>query len=158
MIAGVLVRECADRDVPAVVELWKALMDMHGELDPFFVRKDGAEEAFAKWIRDIISSEDGFVAVAEVGDEVVGYCLARISKCPPVLGIERYGELHDCFVRADMRSEGIGSGLVERICCWYRSKGISRMEVRHSTRNPRAGEFWVKMGFAPYVRTLYRAP
>lgn len=158
MTADVLVRECVEPDVGAVVDLWKDLMDMHAELDPFFARKDGAEEAFAKWIRENMSSEDGCVVVAEVGDEIVGYCQARISKCPPVLGIDRYGELHDCFVTEDMRSKGIGGMLVERICRWNRSKGISRIEVRHSTRNPRAGEFWIKMGFTPYVRTLCREP
>jgi hypothetical protein len=38
---------------------------------------------------------------------------------------------------------------------WFRAQGIRRIEVRHSTFNAIAARFWPKMGFTPYLRTLF---
>ena len=38
---------------------------------------------------------------------------------------------------------------------WLRKKGVRRIEVRHSTFNEIAAGFWSKMGFIPYLQTLF---
>ncbi len=154
----VRIREAAVEDLPAVVALWKELMDYHKVLDPIFTRRAGAEEAFGTWARESIEGDEGCVFVAEAGGEVVGYCQVRISKMPPVLEVERYGQIHECMVREDLRGRGIGPRLVGRARQWCRGKGLGRMEVHYSVQNPAAGEFWTKMGFEPYLRTLFMAP
>jgi len=141
-----------------IVALGMELMDYHKALDPIFSRKADADKAFAEFISENICCDDACVVVAQVGSEIVGYCQVRVSKYPPVLKIEKFGELNNCFVRKDMRSKGIGRKLVGSIREWCSSKDLSRIEVRHSTKNPDAGHFWMKMGFEPYLKTLYTEP
>jgi len=158
MTVDVMVREATEQDIPQIVELWKVLMDMHKELDPYFSRRKGCEEALAKFVTENIHNKDACVVVAEIGNEIAGYCQARITKYPPVLETEQAVLLHDCFVREDVRGVGIGGKLVNSIRQWCRQNGHGRIDVHHSTKNPRSGEFWVKMGFKPYLRTLYLDP
>ena len=155
MITDVLVREATQQDIPAVVELWKQLMDMHKELDPCFALKAGAEGAFAQWVGENIAGEDGHVVVAELDGQIVGYSQARVIVNPPVLELQRYCQLHDCFVAADMRGKGIGRLLTASIRDWAAANDLKRIEVRHSVRNPGAGAFWLKVGFQPYLARLY---
>ena len=155
MTTEILVLKATEQDIPQIVELWNQLMDLHKELDPVFSRRIGGEEVFTEFVKGNIAGEDACVVVAHVGSEIVGYCQAKILKYPPVLETAQVVELHDCFVREDMRGRGIGCKLVDAIRDWCCNKGLSRVEVRHSTRNPGAGEFWIKMGFKPYLKTLF---
>ena len=41
------------------------------------------------------------------------------------------------------------------LCEWFRREGIRRIEVRHSTYNEIGARFWPKMGFTPYLQTLF---
>lgn len=155
MTSDVLVRQATEQDIPCIVELGMELLDYHRELDPFFSRKADAEKSYAEFVKGNIASEDACVVVAQVGAEIVGYCQARVSKYPPVMEVERFAEILDCFVREHLRSQGIGRRLAGCVRDWCRSKELERIEVRHSTKNPGAGNFWKKMGFEPYLKTLF---
>ena len=51
MAKKVTVRKATVKDIPAAVELWKELMDLHKALDPVFTRRRGGHKAFAEYLR-----------------------------------------------------------------------------------------------------------
>ena len=74
---------------------------------------------------------------------------------PPALAEPDYGQVLDFMVTASHRHTGIGGRMFEALQKWFRKEGIRRIEVRHSTFNEGAARFWPRMGFKPYLQTLF---
>jgi ribosomal protein S18 acetylase RimI-like enzyme len=74
---------------------------------------------------------------------------------PPALAESDFGQIFDFGVTATCRRAGIGEQMFQTLCDWFRREGIRRIEVRHSTFNEIASRFWPKMGFQPYLQTLF---
>ena len=149
------IRKAVGTDVPAIVELWKEMIDFHKERDQFFSRSATGHLAFAEFATDSISSDTACVFVAEVGKDVVGYCLAVVEKYPPVLEIQEYGLIRNMAVTRMYRRKGIGERLLKEVQSWCSGKGLRRLETRFATSNKLSAAFWAKMGFAPYLETVF---
>ena len=156
MAKKVTVRKAVAKDIPATVELWKELMDFHKAVDPLFARSRGGHKAFAEYLRkDYIGADRRRAWVAQAGQEIVGLCMAVIEDYPPVLVLKRYGNLEVLTVAKNWRGKGIGEKLLRHALRWLCEKGMSRVEVRHSTMNDLAGTFYTRTGFRPYLKTLF---
>jgi ribosomal protein S18 acetylase RimI-like enzyme len=152
----VVIRTATRRDVPAIVKLWEELMDFHQARDPLFTRARNGSRLFAKFVEENIRNDAACVLVATVDGKIVGYCQGMLEQHPPALAKPQYGQILDFLVTADCRRAGIGEQMFEALCDWFRAEGIRRIEVRHSTANESAARFWPKMGFTPYLQTLFR--
>ena len=152
--AAAQIRRATEQDLAQMVELMKGLMDFHALRDPIFTTRPDADQAWLAFVRKNMASDQAAVFVAERDDRVVGYCMALISKYPPVLAVSTYGELMDLMVHADYRRQGIGESLVSEVRAWYGQRGIHRIEVRVAVTNEISTAFWRKMGFQPYLETL----
>ncbi len=149
------IRKATVEDVSAVVELWKELMDFHKEFDRFFSRSANGHKGFADFITGHISSETSNVFVAEVGKNLVGYCLAFIEKYPLVLEMQEYGLVQDLGVTKKYQRRGIGKRFLKEAQSWFSEKGVHRIEARVAKSNKLSTEFWAKMGFTPYLETVF---
>jgi len=150
-----VIRSATLRDVPAIVRLWEELMDFHHKIDPFYTRARNGADLFRRFTEQNIDDDAACVLVAEIEDRIVGYCQGLLDHHPPALAEPEYGQVLDFMVTASHRHTGIGGRMFEALREWFRRQGIRRIEVRHSTFNEVAGQFWPKMGFKPYLRTLF---
>ena len=155
MAREVIIRKAVTADVPYIVELWKELMDFHKERDSIFSRSATGHERFSEYLITNIHSDRSCVFVAADGKDLVGYCMAKISKYPPVLEQQAYGEIDSIAVTENYRRSRIGKRLLNEIREWYSEKGIHRVEARFSTYNKTTSEFWAEMGFKPYLETVF---
>jgi L-amino acid N-acyltransferase YncA len=155
MAREVIIRKAVAEDVSSIVELWKELMDFHKERDRIFSRSATGHEAFADFVTGHISNETSYVFVAEEGKDLVGYCLAFIEKYPPVLEMKEYGLVQDIAVTMKYQRMGIGKRFLEEARSWFTEKGVHRIEARVAKTNKLSIEFWAKMGFAPYLETVF---
>jgi len=153
--ATVVIRSATLRDIPDIVRLWEELMDFHRELDPFFTRARNGADLFRRFVEQNVGNDAACVLVAVVEDGIVGYCQGMIDHHPPALAEPDYGQVLDFMVTAGRRNTGIGRQMFETLREWFRKEGIRRIEVRHSTLNDLAAQFWPKMGFRPYLQTLF---
>lgn len=151
----VKIREAAENDILAMVELWKEMMDFHKERDQIFTRTATGHEGWTEFITDHMSKEDSCVLVAECDGRIVGHCLAFITEGPPVITTKRYGLFQELAITANHRRCGVGEELVKEMLKWFRDRDIERIEVKVSVHNELSMAFWRKMGFSPYVETLY---
>jgi len=152
----VVIRAATRGDIPAIVGLGEELIDFHQARDPFFTWADNGSGLFAKFIDENIRNDAVRVLVATVDGKIVGYCQGMLDQHPPVLAEPQYGQILDLMVTAEYRGAGIGERMFKTLCDWFRGEGIRRIEVRHSTANEIAARFWPKMGFQPYLLTLFR--
>jgi GNAT superfamily N-acetyltransferase len=155
MTTEVIIRKAAAEDVPSILGLWKELMDFHKELDLIFSRSADGHERFADFVTGHISSETSNVFVADAGKDIVGYCVAIVEKYPPVIEIKEYGLVQDLAVEEKHRRSGIGKRLLEEARSWFSEKGVHRLEARVAKSNRSATDFWAKMGFVPYLETVF---
>ena len=155
MTGKVTIRKAAAEDVPSIVELWKELMDFHKARDHIFSRSATGHEAFADFVTGHISSETSSVFVAEVGKNLVGYCIAFIEKYPPVLKMTEYGLVQDLGVTKKYQRRAIGKRLLREAQNWFSEKGVHRIEARVAKTNKQSMAFWAKMGFTPYLETVF---
>jgi len=155
MSRRVIIRKAVLEDVPSIVGLWKELMDFHRERDLLFSRSATGDEGFVDFITGHILSETSCVFVAAAGTDIVGYCLAFVEKYPPVLEIKEYGLVQDLAVTKIYRRNGIGKRLLKEARNWFYEKGIRRIEARVAKTNKISTEFWAKMGFEPYLETMF---
>ena len=149
------IREAVMEDVPAIIEIWKELMDFHKELDAIFSRSATGHERFAEFLTSNMEKEDSCVLVAADCEHIVGYCQACISNYPPVLIKEKYVEIFDMAVTKKHQRQGIGRMIIDALRRWYSDKDVDRMELKYLTSNKSAEEFWTKMGFKPYLKTAF---
>jgi len=91
MKAQITVREALENDIPAMVELWKEMMDFHKERDQIFTRTDTGHEGWIEFITGHMSKEESCVLVAECASRIVGHCLTFITENPPVITTKHYG-------------------------------------------------------------------
>jgi GNAT superfamily N-acetyltransferase len=155
MAQEVTIRKAVAEDVSSIVELWKELMDFHKERDRIFSRSATGHEAIADFVTGHISGETSCVLVAEVDKNLVGYCLAFIKKYPPVLEMLEYGLVEDLGVTKRYQRRRIGERLLKEVQNWFSEKGVHRIEARVAKCNKSATEFWAKMGFSPYLETVF---
>jgi len=150
-----VIRPATRRDIPGIVRLWEELMDYHRAIDPFYTRARNGADLFRRFAEQNIDDDAACVLVAVEEDGIVGYCQGLLDHHPPALAEPEYGQILDFMVTASQRHTGIGSQMFETLREWFRKQGIRRIEVRHSTFNKAAGQFWPKMGFRPYLQTLF---
>jgi ribosomal protein S18 acetylase RimI-like enzyme len=150
-----VIRPATRRDVPAIVALWEELMDFHRERDPFFTRSRNGSDIFGRFVTENIRNDAACVLVATVDGKIVGYCQGMLDRHPPALAESDFGQILDFGMTADYRRLGIGQQMFQALCEWFHREGIRRIEVRHSTYNEIGARFWPKMGFQPYLQTLF---
>ena len=155
MAKKIKIREAVKNDVTALVELWKEMMDFHKERDKIFTRTATGHERWIEFITGYIASENSCVLVAECDGRIVGHSLALIEEYPPVLTTKRYGLFKETVVAADYRGCGVGERLVKEMLKWFYEQEMKRIEVKVSVHNELSTVFWRKMGFRPYIETLY---
>jgi ribosomal protein S18 acetylase RimI-like enzyme len=151
----VVIRRATKGDLPAIVELWKEFMDFHSRHDPILTRSAEGHERFAEYLGERLDDPEAIVVVAEVGGELVGYCLGAVDHRPAVFDRREYGSVKDLAVTEAYRRQRIGVHLFEAVREWFRERGLDRVELLVATENPAANAFWHRLGFRPYLERLF---
>jgi ribosomal protein S18 acetylase RimI-like enzyme len=156
MMNKVSIRKAVVDDLNAIGNLWQEFMDFHKRCDPHYSRSTDGHDRFKEFISGHMTSDISCVLVAEQGTTVVGYCLATLAKYPPVFENRDYGMVFDLAVTELCRRKGIGERLFHEAEAWFADRGIHRIEVRVAVSNETSTAFWKKMGFNPYVTTVFK--
>lgn len=149
------VRVPTPRELDRVAELWLALLDHHAAAGPRFEPGPEASEHIRSELRAWSRSSDVRIAVA-VGEQLEGFCIARILRRSELFRETSRGEIDSIFVPVTYRGRGIARRLVEDALTWLREEGIRRVELSVDATNPGARTFWERIGFEPAMDVLER--
>ena len=161
-MADVVVRICPlELDAEAFRPLWEAAAEYHELLDGPDPPPLPVWEHERAWLRRALAGGDrGFVAVADDGDELVGY--ARVVLRSGGLGVwppaARVGELATLSVAASRRGRGVGGRLVEAVDRELAVRGVSVMFVSFWPQNTAARRFYERHGFRADAGGRHRRP
>lgn len=150
------IRKAGSEDLDAIGTLWQELMDFHRERDPHFVTASDGQAQFKEFIAGHIAADTSCVLIAESDGDLAGYCLATMAKYPPVFESRDYGAVFDLAVTARCRRTGIGEKMYRAAEAWFAEHGVHRIEIRVMVANEISTAFWKKMGFQPYISTVFK--
>jgi len=131
------VREARPEDVPAVLELMRALAEFEGYLDDFAV------DTNALLTRAFGPAAQCKVFVAETG-AICGYAVAQ--SLPFTFDLRPSVRLKELYVVQGQRGSGIGEQLLRRVAQWALEQGAGRLLWDLLVGNDAAERFYARLG------------
>jgi len=148
-----MIRLARERDARRIGELWEEMVAYHAQFDPFTFRAaENGAELYERRLLERLDDPLSRVLVAEADGEVAAFASAMIADITTEMFQPlRCGLLADIYVSATYRRRGLGRGLVERLCLWFRDQDVPHFEWHVSARNREALEFWEALGGEPTI-------
>lgn len=153
-VMGVHIRRATARDIKEILPVWGELAHYHASLDPAFTPSPQWSREYSAYLRTLMGRDDALAVVAREGPEVIGYAVGRITTLPPFFEHRFRGYIHDVFIRESFRRRGVGRRLVEEILEWFRTRGVTLVELTVAANNREAIPFWERLGFLVYMHQM----
>lgn len=145
-VPSVRVRSARHSDVPALSSIWQELMDLHEGRDQRFALADDAVARWRALAHEILGREDGFLSLAEVDGQPVGFCLGWVAKNPAIYRVAEVGFISEIAVTSSSRRHGVGSALIAAARSWFRGRHVSEFQLSTAVWNQDAQDFWAANG------------
>lgn len=155
METGYTVRTATPADVPAILDLWDEMMQLHAGLDARFLLKPDGRESFGAALHEWLVAEHIVILVADAGSELIGFGIGLDRENPPVFLPERSGYVTDMAVTASWRRGGVGRALYAGLVQWFQSRGLSTVRLSVAHHNPVSQAFWRAMGLTDYLDQMW---
>ncbi|MCG8590024.1 MAG: GNAT family N-acetyltransferase [Proteobacteria bacterium] len=149
-------RPALPRELDRIAELWCALSGHHASFDPLYRLRPGAIDAVRELLRAQLRDPAHQIFVCDRGGDLLGFCIARIDRAPPIQEEELRAEITDVWVRPDARRGGVGRRLAEAAFAWVRAHSVARIEVRVAVENELGQAFWRGLGFGALMDVLHK--
>lgn len=145
------IREAQESDLPDIVSLWSAFMEMLPQINNnYWDVKDG-RQAFQKYLKFSLEKQDVLVTLAEnETDNLVGFSLSLIEELPEWFGSEKIGLIRYQAVAAKFHGKGVGQAMTDFIFSWFRKRNIRRVEL-YVLEGLAASDYWLKIGFKTFM-------
>ena len=151
----VLIRPASIYDLYAIGELYQEMLKFHAEINPVYRTLSARALERRMFFREKLDSESGYIGVADLEGEIVGYSLGYEKKETDVLGIYNpVGFLSELYVTRAQRKKGYGRLLADDIFRWMKNKNYQRVQLSLLADNREADLFWKALDFVPLSRTL----
>lgn len=138
------IRRAELKDLKRVQELNNELFELEIQnFDKFLTKEWPLLEGGRTYFENAITN--GFVIVAEINNEVVGYLLGE--ECDIPYYDFKIAELCNMCVDEKYRKQGIGGALYNEFEKYFKSQGITHFIVTASYKNENAKAFYRRMGF-----------
>lgn len=148
------IRTAGPADVPAVVALWREVVEHHAAIRPEFSPTPDAESLHADHLLRGMDSGDRAVFLALVDGAPAGFLSVRPAPLPPVFVGSRTAEITDLGVTRACRRRGVGRALWRSALAWARERGFEEIELGVVAGNDGARRFWAAAGFVPKSERL----
>lgn len=158
------VRVARMQEIDRVAALWAMITEHHADLDPLFRMRRGtvAEGELRELLRAMARDPDAQILVFDAAaegveqSELVGLCIVRVDRVPPILEETERAEITDVGVRPAARRRGVARRLVEEAMDWVRDRGVERVEIQVASGNPEGQAFWRALGYADLMSVLHK--
>lgn len=142
------IRPATASDREALGRLGAALMRQHHASDPRrFILTARPEAGYGRFLVSQLPDPGSLVLVAERSGAVVGYVYAGIEGIRWMELRGPCGYVHDVYVDAHARHQGVGQALVRAAIEWIHAKGMSQVVLWSKSGNDAAQGLFAGFGF-----------
>jgi ribosomal protein S18 acetylase RimI-like enzyme len=152
----VIIRVALPEDVVAISKLWLKFMQYNAAFDSSFEVKPKVTARFAREIQDRLIDPNYRISVAELDNELVGYCFSYVSKKPYFFKLGKFGFIGDLYVLDDYRRQGIGRLLVDDAHAFFTRRDVEQVELLVATQNVETIKFWERLGYTRLLEWMYK--
>lgn len=154
-----LVRPATPEDVPIVLPMVRALIDLHESNDPerFQTRPDVLDR-YAAWLPERAADPWSVFLVAQDAPSarLVGFAVCTIEPEVPIFWIPECGWVHDVWVDPSARRTGIARALVRAVIARFEALGVKQIRLHTGVFNDTARRAFSAEGFRPCVVEMLR--
>ena len=150
------IRSARVDDVDQVIGLVRKIVALHDEWDPArFGALADAADMYRGWLENRCEDETSVFLVADRNDDdapashVVAFLVATLDHNVPIYRVERFGFVHDLWVEADYRHEGIGQSMALLALERFKAIGATQVRLDTAARNDAARKLFERCGFRP---------
>lgn len=148
---NITIREAQENDLPDVVNLWSAFMEMLPQINNNYWDVKEGRQAFQKYLRQSLEKQDVLITLAEnEKEEMVGFSLSLIEELPEWFGSEKIGLIRYQAVAEEFQGKGVGQAMTGFIFNWFRKQNIKRVEL-YVLEGLAASDYWSKIGFKTFM-------
>jgi RimJ/RimL family protein N-acetyltransferase len=138
-----LIRPGTAADVPAILPMVDALLDLHRTWDAArFATVPHVLEMYRRWLPERAGDPESVLLVAEAVDTsaghaapvvppLLGFIVAQVQDNIPIYTTARFGWVHDLWVEPHARGQGVATALLR--ACVHRLHAIGCTQVRGET-------------------------
>ena len=152
---NLVIRQATRKDLEVIGDLWVELMSFHANLDPRFAIPAHGRNSYIRHIYAVLRDDNYRVYVAEADGQIIGYILGYIAQNPPIFPHPQYGFIADISISPSSRRQGAGTQLVATLRSWFRSRGLTNIQLNVAANNPVSQAFWRKMGCTDYLHHVW---
>jgi len=153
----ITIEEARPKHVQPIVELWKALMEIHKKMDAeFFKDTELWIEEYETTISETIevNFSDRRVCVALDNEDVVGYATIYIERfAMPLYNSDPLCVIGDMMIEESYRKQGIGELLIEEAKKMAKEFSVNKLMLNVFAKNQIAYQYFKQQGFED---TMYR--
>ncbi len=145
-----IIRRATGADVELLARLNQDIQLIHAEAYPdIFKRPDHLAAVAADFESRILGNVNGYVLIAEVEGEAVGYIYAQTVERPenPYTFAQRLMNVDQISVRPKFQNMGYGHMLIQAVVDLAKTHGIKRIVLDTYAFNRQAQSFYDVLGF-----------
>ena len=160
MSASIEIRPATPQDVPLVLPMVDRLAALHKAWDSAkYPYKPDVGEMYRNWMTARSTDPRAVFFVAEREGRLVGFVLGTVEREIRIYELEEFGFLHDLWVEADYRNEGIARQMVMLAVEPFRDLGVRQVRLDTAAENEIARKLFASCGFRPStVEMLLEVP
>jgi ribosomal protein S18 acetylase RimI-like enzyme len=156
MSANVRIRPATPADLPAVLELDRALFAFDARFDDTLDAGWTGAAAGRTFFEQRCSRAEGAAWVAEGAGGLLGYLCGALMEAEDYRTVRTLAEVECMYVHPDARGTGVGRTLAEAFIAWAKAAGAERLRVVASAGNTAAVRFYEALDFRPHDLVLER--
>ncbi|MBN2796739.1 MAG: GNAT family N-acetyltransferase [Clostridia bacterium] len=132
-------------DLEVIRSLWD-ILNRHKQIHSRHFSDYFSRKTFENFAEEIQACEKYRLEVVYSDDSPLGFCVG--SRC------KNNGYVHELYVHDDLRGNGLGRYLFNRMILWLESEGCEIIDLHVTTGNEEVISFYHKQGFNTFRYTL----
>jgi GNAT superfamily N-acetyltransferase len=145
------IRKATLDDMPALLEFEQGLVDAERPMDDMIIAK---EVTHYYDIPALIHGPDVTLLVAETDGKNIGCGYGRIMENNRWNIEKLYGYIGFMYVLPEFRGKGISDRIINRLCEWFREKGLREVRLKVYETNEPAIKAYRKSGFFEHMKEM----
>jgi GNAT superfamily N-acetyltransferase len=143
-----LIRPATPDDVPAVLPMVAKICALHETWDNAkYGFLPNPEQGYERWLKRLATQERSVFLVAEDEGRLLGFVVATVEKEIPVYRLEEYAFVHDLWVEAEYRKQGVARELVMQTVERFQNLGVKQIRLDTVAINEAARRLFASCGF-----------
>jgi ribosomal protein S18 acetylase RimI-like enzyme len=151
------IRPATAQDVPAVLPMVEKLCKLHESWDAAkYSFLPNIPQMYDLWLRERAGHRRSVFLVAETSGprKIVGVIIGTVEREIPIYRLKEFGFLHDLWVEAEYRNEGVARQLVMLAVEKFKEMGVEQVRLDTAAKNEAARRLFAACGFRESVREM----